>query len=101
MIIGAVYRELKEEMKLLWTKDLKINTVHVEDVCRALWFMAATKEEKGGRTTTEITKPEIYNLCDKGDTDQGTVNKFIEAIFGIQTGFQGTMISQFAKVKYC
>jgi nucleoside-diphosphate-sugar epimerase len=67
LIIGAVYRHLKEEMKLLWTKDLKINTVHVADVCRALWFVAAKKEEGGGRTA-DLTEAEIYNLCDKGDT---------------------------------
>jgi hypothetical protein len=67
LIIGAVYRHLKEEMKLLWTKDLKINTVHVADVCKALWFVAADKKDKGGRSTA-IAEPEIYNLCDKGDT---------------------------------
>jgi nucleoside-diphosphate-sugar epimerase len=97
LIIGAVYRQLKEEMKFLWTKDLRINTVHVSDVVRALWFVAAKKEQKGGRTT-DITKTEIYNLADKGDTDQGSVNAIIESVFGIETGFQGTMISQFAKV---
>lgn len=97
LIIGAVYRHLKEEMKLLWTKDLKLNTVHVLDVARALWHVSATKEEKGGRTQP-LTAKEIYNLSDKGDTDQGIVNDLISKIFDIQTGFQGTMISSFAKV---
>jgi len=32
LIIGAVYRQLNEEMSFLWTKDLKLNTVHVTDV---------------------------------------------------------------------
>jgi nucleoside-diphosphate-sugar epimerase len=67
LIIGAVYRQLKEKMELLWTKDLKINTVHVEDAVRALWYIAATKEEKGGRTGP-VKAGEIYNLCDKGET---------------------------------
>ncbi|TPX38041.1 hypothetical protein SmJEL517_g00044 [Synchytrium microbalum] len=98
LIIGAVYRHLKEEMKLLWTKDLKINTVHVNDVVRALWYVAATKEEQGGRTAPVKAGGETYNFADKGDTDQGAVNTFIESIFGIETGFQGTMISQFAKL---
>lgn len=105
MIIGAVYSHLKEEMKFLWTKDLKINTVHVADVVRALWHVSATVEEKGGRVSPAIASPEIYNLADKGDTgnqsltiDQGTVNTFIEKIFNISTGFQGTVVSQFAKV---
>ncbi|KAH9252153.1 hypothetical protein BASA81_009904 [Batrachochytrium salamandrivorans] len=76
LIIGAVYRHLNEEMTLLWTKDLKLNTVHVRDVARALWHIAATTEDK----------------------DQGIVNKHIESIYGISTGFQGTVISQFAKL---
>lgn len=36
LIIGAVYRHLKEEMSLLWTKDLKLNTVHVKDVVKKI-----------------------------------------------------------------
>lgn len=97
LIMGAVYRHLKSEMKLLWTKDLKLNTVHVDDVARALWHVAATTQEKGGRSGA-VTGKEIYNLCDKGDTDQGSINKILESIFGIETGFQGTMISTFAKM---
>ncbi|KAJ3083563.1 hypothetical protein HK102_001015 [Quaeritorhiza haematococci] len=99
LIIGAVYRQLKEEMKLLWTKDLKINTVHVHDVVRALWHVAASKDEKGGRSDSVVAgHVEIFNLADKSNTDQGAVNEHIQKIFGIQTGFQGTVISQFAKL---
>ena len=97
LIIGAVYRKLNEEMKFLWTKDLKLNTVHVSDVSRALWHVSATKDIKGGRSGP-VSKCEIYNLCDKEDTDQGTINNFIEEIFGIKTGFHGTIISSFAKL---
>jgi nucleoside-diphosphate-sugar epimerase len=97
LIIGSVYRHLDKEMKLLWTKDLKINTVHVSDVARALWFVAADKSQQGGRTAP-LSPVQVYNLADKGDTDQGMVNKCIEQIFGIKTGFQGTIISQFAKL---
>ncbi|KAJ3038679.1 hypothetical protein HDV00_000428 [Rhizophlyctis rosea] len=97
LIVGAVYRQLKEKMELLWTKELKLNTVHVADVARALWHVAATKAEKGGRSGP-VNPPEIYNLADKGATDQGIINGFIGSIFGIETGFQGTMISQFAKL---
>ena len=98
LIIGAVYRHLKEKMKLLWTKDLKLNTVHVADVARALWFVAATKEEKGGRSGP-VNEAEIYNLVDSNDTDQGSVNTIIEELYGIETGFEGTVVSSFAKVK--
>ncbi|KAG4084173.1 NAD(P)-binding protein [Neocallimastix lanati (nom. inval.)] len=97
LIIGAVYRQLNEEMSFLWTKDLKLNTVHVSDVARAIWYVSATVEEKGGRTKP-ITSPEIYNLADKEDTNQETINVFIREIFGIKTGFQGALISNFAKL---
>ncbi len=33
---AAVYQKLKEPMKLLWTAELKTNTVHVDDVCSAI-----------------------------------------------------------------
>lgn len=38
IMIAAVYKHLGESMKLLWNADLKLNTIHVEDFCRAIWF---------------------------------------------------------------
>lgn len=67
IIIGAVYRKLNEEMKLLWTKDLKLNTVHVRDVAKAIWWVSALTSEKGGRTKPR-TGLEVYNLADKNAT---------------------------------
>ncbi|KAJ3310706.1 hypothetical protein HDU76_003310 [Blyttiomyces sp. JEL0837] len=97
LIIGAVYRQLKEEMKLLWTKDLKINTVHVVDVVRAMWAVTALESE-GGLRKGPLKGLEVYNLSDHGDTDQGAINAHLQGMFGIETGFQGTIISQFAKL---
>lgn len=54
-------------MKLLWTKDLKLNTVHVSDVARAIWFSSTQKSEKGGRSS-HVSSLEVYNLCDKNGT---------------------------------
>ena len=46
-------------MKLLWTKDLKMNTVHVRDVVRGLWHLR------------DAGPPgEVYNLADKGETSK-------------------------------
>jgi nucleoside-diphosphate-sugar epimerase len=87
IICGAVYTELKEEMKFLWSGDLRLNTVHVHDVCRALWFLA----EKG-------TAGQVYNLADKNDTDQKKVNDILESIFKIKTSFAGSALSQMAKL---
>ncbi|KAI8819668.1 uncharacterized protein EV422DRAFT_588472 [Fimicolochytrium jonesii] len=97
LIMGAVYRQLGEKMELLWTKDLRMNTVHVTDAVRGIWHVTGTTAEKGGRTGP-VASPEIYNLADHNETDQGKVNELIKALFGIDTGFQGTMISQFAKL---
>jgi len=89
IICGAVYQHLGEKMKFLWTEDLKINTVHVRDVAKALWHLAQ-KGQVGG----------IYNLADKADLDQGKFNKVIEKVFGIDTGFLGSVVSNLAKVNF-
>ena len=48
---------------MLWTKDLKMNTVHVDDVCRAVWHLC--QNGKNG---------EIYNIVDDGNTSMYRVN---------------------------
>eukprot|EP01098_Paradermamoeba_levis_P009561 TRINITY_DN39_c0_g1_i1.p1 TRINITY_DN39_c0_g1~~TRINITY_DN39_c0_g1_i1.p1 ORF type:complete len:407 (+),score=133.60 TRINITY_DN39_c0_g1_i1:127-1221(+) len=87
IICGAVYTELKEEMQFLWSGDLRINTVHVHDVIKALWFLA----QKGN-------VGEVYNLADKNDTDQKKVNQILESIFKIKTSFAGMALSSMAKL---
>jgi nucleoside-diphosphate-sugar epimerase len=62
---AAAYVELREKMCLLWDAKLRINTVHVEDVVRALWH---------GVDLAVVPAGSIWNLCDKGDTDQGKVS---------------------------
>jgi len=86
IICGAIYKHLDKPMKLLWNADLKLNTVHVHDVVRALWHLT-THGESGA----------IYNLADKNDTDQGKINKHLEALFGIKTKFAGKMLSSAAQ----
>jgi len=85
LITGAVYKHLGETMEFLWDKDLKINTVHVEDVCAALWFLG-----QNGKVG------EAYNLADTNDTDQGSVNKLLENMFKIKTDFMGFLKSKAA-----
>jgi len=85
LITGAVYKHLGETMEFLWDKDLKINTVHVQDVCAALWTLY-----NSGKVG------EVYNICDSNDTDQGSVNKLLEVIFKIKTDFMGFLKSKAA-----
>jgi len=87
IIVGAVYKQLGEKMKLLWSESTRINTVHVRDVCKALWHVS----QRGALGA-------VYNLTDKNDTDQGKFNGILEKIFGIETGFQGKAVNAVAKV---
>lgn len=89
IICGAVYKHLGEKMKFLWDEKLKINTVHVRDVAKALWH-TSQKGQLGA----------IYNLVDKNETDQGIFNEILSKIFGIETGFVGMMASNLAKVSF-
>jgi len=85
LICGAVYQHLGETMEFLWDKDLRIGTVHVHDVCAALWFL-----------TSHGDSGAVFNLADSGETDQGTIAKFIESIFKIKSDFMGNMKSKIA-----
>jgi len=85
IICAAVYKHLGETMEFLWDKELRMNTVHVADVAAALWHL-----------TTHGESGEIFNLADSGETDQGAINKLLESIFGIKTGFMGTIKSKLA-----
>jgi len=86
VVIGAVYKQSGEKMELLWSKSLKVNTVHVNDVVRALWHL----RDHGN-------SGQIFNLCDKNDTDQGKINGVLEEIYTIKTGFLGKNMSELAK----
>ncbi|KAK3828531.1 MAG: hypothetical protein J3Q66DRAFT_322894 [Benniella sp.] len=92
LICGRVYKHLDKKMEFLWTGDLCINTVHVEDVSRAIWHAANWYVNNGNQGSV------VFNLADSNNTDQGAVNTHISAIFGIETGFQGTLISKMAKL---
>ena len=122
LCLARVYEDQEREMKWLWTEDLRINTVYVEDVARALWraaeWRAQLKGEDaasnkspnasrrpslmggGGSTRDEGPSPgtPVFNIVDRGNTSQGTLAAIIHQVFGIKTGFQGSLISQFAKM---
>lgn len=89
VICGAAYKKMGEKMEFLWTKDLRVNTVHVRDVARAIWHVAMNGK-----------KGAIYNLADKGDTDQEVLAKIIEEIFAIKTGFVGSIKSNLARLNF-
>lgn len=85
IVIAAIYKKIGKPMKLLWGGQLKLHTVHIDDVVHALWFLV-TNGEVG----------QVFNLADKNDTDQQKLNTLWESIFGIKTGFKSKLTSQIA-----
>jgi len=99
LALARVYqsRDPKETMKWLWGSELRTNTLHVEDVARALW-MAAEWRLKNDRIPNVSSDKIVFNVVDKGATSQGTMANIIKAIFDIDTGFQNTLVNTFARL---
>lgn len=85
IICGAVYRKLGEKMEFLWDEKLRINTVHVRDVVRALWHL-----------TSNGASGDVFNLADDGDSNQGSVSAIVAELFGIKYDFMGNLKSKLA-----
>ncbi|KOS22491.1 hypothetical protein ESCO_002330 [Escovopsis weberi] len=100
LCVARVYQYLKqEEIKWLWTKELRTNTAHIDDVVRALWDISAWYD--GGRpnwNSAAMGKIPIFNVVDKGTTTQGKMADIIGDIFNIKTGFQGQFTSTLARM---
>ncbi|XDG07043.1 hypothetical protein ABKA04_006658 [Annulohypoxylon sp. FPYF3050] len=99
LCMARVYQALGEEMKWLWTKDLRTNTAHIDDVTRALWAVAAWYDAgKANWDEKSMGQVPIFNVVDKGTTNQGVVADIIGEVFGIETGFQGQLLSNLARL---
>ncbi|TXC03226.1 hypothetical protein FocTR4_00001521 [Fusarium oxysporum f. sp. cubense] len=99
LCMARTYQHLEDEMKWLWTKDLRTNTAHIDDVTRALWEIAAWFDAgKAKWDEASMGKIPILNIVDEGATSQGTIATIIGDIFKIETGFQGQLISTFARL---
>lgn len=83
-VCAATYRYTGEKMQLLWDKSLSVNTVHVFDLCRALWHLAAAGKTGPGS---------VYNVVDPGDTTQEKLAGVLSEVFKIKTGFHGMLVS--------
>ncbi|KAI0199083.1 NAD(P)-binding protein [Astrocystis sublimbata] len=99
LCLARVYQSLEEEMKWLWTKDLRTNTAHIDDVKQALWAVATWYDS--GKTNWDaktMGNVPIFNVVDKGITTQGTIANIISEVFGIKMEFQGSFMSNFARL---
>ncbi|KAH8177673.1 NAD dependent epimerase/dehydratase family protein [Sarocladium implicatum] len=99
LCMARVYQAMEDEMKWLWTRELRTNTVHIQDAVRALWsiasWFAAGKDKWDEKSMGRVP---TFNIVDKGSTSQGTIADIIRDIFKIETGFQGQLISTFARL---
>lgn len=65
--LARVYQSLGKELKWLWDRDLRTNTVHVDDVSRALWSAAKYYVDK-----SPWRERPVWNVVDKGNTSEST-----------------------------
>ncbi|RMD41137.1 hypothetical protein DV735_g4010, partial [Chaetothyriales sp. CBS 134920] len=117
LCLARVYQEQGKELKWLWMEDLRINTVHIDDTVRALWEAAKWREVHltvpDGSSSSQSTRRStlgskgdepppgnvpIFNIVDHSETCQGILADIVAKVFDIKTGFQGSLISQFAKL---
>ncbi|CAH1104322.1 unnamed protein product [Psylliodes chrysocephalus] len=79
----AIYKHMGETMKLLWNAELKISTVHINDVCRAIWFVSNRDDTNG----------QIYNVVDDADSTQGSISNILADIFNVKVDYYGNIVS--------
>lgn len=68
LCMARVYSYLGEEMKWLWTKDLRSHTVHVTDAARSVWTAAdwyCNGKKKWDESWGSVP---VFNIVDHGDT---------------------------------
>lgn len=101
LCLARVYQSQGKPMKWLYGAALRINTVHVSDVCTAAWAAAvycSSHPPSSSSSPESLLTERAFNVVDNGDTSQQTLADLFSKIFNIETGFQGSIISQFAKL---
>lgn len=94
--MARVHLELEKELELLYTKDLKVNTLYVGDAASALWKAAEWRASKGDSVSNERA---VFNVVDHGDTRQEVMAETLTTVFpGLKCSFLGSLVSQFAKM---
>lgn len=93
--MARVHLDLEKDLELLYTKDLKVNTLYVKDAASALWTAAEWRSTKGAIPPEEVP---VFNVVDHGDTRQEHVADALSEVFGLKCSFLGSLASQFAKM---
>ena len=105
--LARVHLELDQDLELLYTKDVKVNTLHVKDAASALWRAAEWRASKGKLDPNDPTVPDIFknpsmsvafNVVDHNDTKQEHVANALAEVFNMKVTFLGSLKSQLAKM---
>ena len=81
-VLAAVYKKMKKKMNLLWGSGLKLSSVHVEDLCKAVFML---RDQEG-----------VFNVADLNDTTQDHINRILKRLIGNNFGYYSRTISNFA-----
>jgi nucleoside-diphosphate-sugar epimerase len=76
-------------LRILWHADVHWDTVHVTDVCRAIWYVC---------TASHVPSGQVYHVTDEGSTTLGTLSDLTASLFEIKSSFVGKTLSMLAKV---
>ncbi|KAJ1883275.1 hypothetical protein H4R99_000599 [Coemansia sp. RSA 1722] len=90
MLIAALLSKVDgEKMPVLWDKDLRVNTVHVDDVAHAALKTARWFCRKPGSV--------VFNLADPGDTTNAALAQSVSAVFGCEPNFHSSAVNFIVK----
>ncbi|KAE8338632.1 hypothetical protein BDV24DRAFT_86316 [Aspergillus arachidicola] len=92
--LARVHLEMEKDLELLYTGDVKMNTLYVKDAASALWKSA----EWRATAPTDGSAPIAFNVVDHGNTRQQDIADALSTIFGMKCSFLGSLASQFAKL---
>ncbi|KAJ1916738.1 hypothetical protein H4219_003608 [Mycoemilia scoparia] len=98
LMMGQVCHSKKENMKVLWERGLPVNTVHVEDIARAMVATAKWQRDQVG-ITEPISKATLvkFNVADLGNTTNEKIAEAVSKAFGIKKSFHDAIINAVAK----
>ncbi|KAL7414050.1 hypothetical protein BDY24DRAFT_387408 [Mrakia frigida] len=128
IVAGHIYKYLKQDMKLLWSSDLKIHTIHTTDVALAAHLASEWIRTVGGRVKADalaavefspsgVSKEQVeelkgicpvektpkavlFNIVDDGSTTQDVIAKAVSKFWGIKHDYYGAVTALFAKLAF-
>ncbi|KZO99380.1 hypothetical protein CALVIDRAFT_379332 [Calocera viscosa TUFC12733] len=115
ILLGEVYRYKQRKMRYIWSPQLRLNTVHTDDISGACWEAAMWMTRVGRNTAlaqagvpmyyandperfpsglpavvppNQTPRAALFNLVDASDSTQLSVGQAIASVYGIALGFR-------------